>query len=201
MLTPYAITSNAIYERYFERKMILKLSINPGFFFLVLSALLTGIGKRFGWRLTALVTPIGMLVTSLLFFGAILMPAVTKTIASSFSLSILGFGVFIGVLQQVFTKSAKYVLFDSTKEMAYIPLEESLKVQGKAAVEVFAGRAGKSLGGFLQSAMIFAIGVKDMFALTPYLAIGSTIIVLIWIAVVNKLSVEYNAKATEEVVK
>lgn len=166
---------------------------------IAISTIGKSIVQRLGWRITALVTPIGMLITSLLFFGCILAPNMVKDLAHSFNLSVLGFGVWIGVLQQVFTKSAKYVLFDTTKEMAYIPLPEELKVQGKAAVEVVAGRAGKSLGGMIQTLMILVMGTKDIFMLTPALAIGSVIVVLIWIITANKLATEYQAKISEEI--
>lgn len=169
-----------------------------GAFSIIIATLGKSIVQKLGWRITALVTPVGMLITSLLFFGCVLAPEMIKGIATWWNLSVLGFGVWIGILQQVFTKSAKYVLFDTTKEMAYIPLPEELKVQGKAAVEVAAGRAGKSMGGMMQSIMILAIGTKDIFVLAPWLAVLSIAVVLIWIFVVNKLSVEYHAKLKDE---
>jgi len=36
--------------------------------------------------------------------------------------------VYVGALQNIFNKSAKYSLFDPCKEMAYIPLDEDTKV-------------------------------------------------------------------------
>ncbi|PNX55444.1 plastidic ATP/ADP-transporter-like protein [Trifolium pratense] len=37
--------------------------------------------------------------------------------------------VYVGALQNIFSKSAKYSLFDPCKEMAYIPLDEDTKVE------------------------------------------------------------------------
>lgn len=168
----------------------------------VMSIIIATFGKsivqRLGWRWTALITPLGMLITGLFFFGSVLAPGLVGIFSEFFGMSAIAFGVMIGTMQQVFTKSAKYVLFDTTKEMAYIPLPEELKVQGKAAVEVFAGRAGKSSGGIIQGALIVILSTKDIFTLAPMLAILMTCIVLVWIWTVNKLSVEYTAKLKEE---
>lgn len=165
-----------------------------------------GLVNILGWRNTALITPIGMLLTSVLFFASILMPDATSKLSAYFNLSVVGFGVMIGTMQQVFTKSAKYVMFDSTKEMAYIPLSEEEKVQGKSAVEVLGGRAGKSGGSMIQAGLLTIVTAiagpaTTMITLAPYLAVASVLIVLLWILCTFKLNVLYRAKLSEEVTK
>ena len=64
--------------------------------------------------------------------------------------------VLIGAIQNVFSKSSKYTFFDSTKEMAYVPLEDELKTKGKAAADMIGTKLGKSASAFVQS-MIFII--------------------------------------------
>lgn len=165
---------------------------------IVISTFGKSIVSRLGWKWTALVTPIGMLITGLIFFGCILAPGSMTALSSAVGLSTLGLGVLIGTAQNVFAKSTKYVLFDTTKEMAYIPLPETLKVEGKAAVEVFGGRAGKSAGGLTQMIIIMLVGTKDMFALTPALSVGLLVIVLLWIFAVHMLSKEYTKAIAED---
>lgn len=151
-----------------------------------------------GWKTTALITPIGMLASGLIFFATILSPNLLLSTATKMHLSILGFGTFVGTAQNVFAKSAKYVLFDTTKEMAYIPLSDELKTEGKAAVEVVGGRAGKGLGGLIQATLTMLTGLSAT-ALTPYFALILIAIVLVWITIVGLLAYEHGDSLNKKI--
>ncbi|PQQ15888.1 plastidic ATP/ADP-transporter [Prunus yedoensis var. nudiflora] len=114
--------------------------------------------EKYGWGVAAKITPTVLLLTgvgffSLILFGGPLSPAIT-----SLGMTPLLAAVYVGALQNIFSKSAKYSLFDPCKEMAYIPLDEDTKVKGKAAIDVVCNPLGKSGGALIQQFMILTFG-------------------------------------------
>lgn len=68
----------------------------------------------------ALTTPLMMGLLAAPFFGFIVFGGIKSTGASS--PKALQTAVWVGLVQNILSKSIKYALFDPTKEMAYIPL-------------------------------------------------------------------------------
>jgi ATP:ADP antiporter, AAA family len=82
---------------------------------------------------------------------------------------------------------------EPTKEMAYIPLDQDLKVKGKAAVDVIGGRLGKSGGGFIQFTLL-TLTAESQLTIAPYLFGIIAFVGLGWVGAVKGLSKLYNAK-------
>jgi AAA family ATP:ADP antiporter len=92
----------------------------------------------------------------------------------------------------ILTKATKYVLFDGTKEMAYIPLDEEMKVKGKVIVEVVGGRLGKAGGAWIQSGLLMIIGLFSASAvkltdIAPYLFVIFMVVCALWMFAVRRL--------------
>ncbi|GFH06016.1 ADP,ATP carrier protein, partial [Haematococcus lacustris] len=142
--------------------------------------------KKFGWGVAALITPVMLLLTGLIFFSLVLFSDSVKPWLASLGLTPLYAAVLVGAAQNIFSKSSKYSLFDPCKEMAYIPLEDEVKTKGKAAIDVICNPLGKSGGALIQQFMI--IGFGSLAASTPYLGGILLAIVLVWIGAAASLN-------------
>ena len=147
--------------------------------------------QRFGWQTAALVTPIVLFVTGLAFFSLVLL--IDDSLALLLGTTPLVLSVVIGTFQNVMTKACKYALFDPSKEMVYIPLDQEQKVKGKAVVDVIGARLGKSGGAFVQQALLLSMG--SMAAITPTLAVLLITVTLFWILGVRSLNDRLKVKA------
>jgi AAA family ATP:ADP antiporter len=153
-----------------------------------------------GWRIAALATPIMIAVTGSAFFAfMIYREALDPYLMANFGMGAVLCAVYLGSVQNILAKSTKYALFDPTKEMAYIPLDNELKSKGKAAVDVIGGRLGKAGGAGIQQAIILIYG--SLATATPLIAGLMLIVSLIWIYAVidlNKLFQAALAKKEQE---
>lgn len=151
--------------------------------------------KKFGWGVAALITPIMLLITGLLFFTLVLAGDAVKPALAAWGMTPLYAAVLVGAAQNVFSKSSKYSLFDPCKEMAYIPLEDEVKTKGKAAIDVICNPLGKSGGALIQQFMI--IGLGSLAASTPYLGAILCVIIVLWINAAASLNKQFTALQEE----
>jgi AAA family ATP:ADP antiporter len=145
--------------------------------------------RKLGWRFAALATPVMLGGTGILFYLCVVTPDVVSPLGLLFGISPLFLGVILGLVQNVLSKSIKYALFDPTKEMAYIPLDEESKSVGKAAIDVVANRFGKSGGGMIQMVLFAFVGPLSV--IVPHLAVIFAGFILIWVIAVGALSKKF----------
>ncbi|KAJ7550065.1 hypothetical protein O6H91_07G081300 [Diphasiastrum complanatum] len=145
--------------------------------------------RKYGWGVAATITPTVLLVTGVAFFALVLFSEPLTPALASVGLTPLLAAVYVGALQNIFSKSAKYSLFDPCKEMAYIPLDEDTKVKGKAAIDVVCNPLGKSGGALIQQVLILGFG--SLANSTPYLGGILLIIVLAWLFAARSLDQQF----------
>lgn len=146
--------------------------------------------RRFGWTMGAMATPVMMLITGPLFFLFVIFREDLQWMTDWFSATPVIMAVMIGAIQNVLSKGTKYSLFDPTKEMAYMPLDDTQRRKGKAAVDVAAGRMGKSAGGHIQQVLLIVTAGTQL-TIAPYLALFLCVLIGAWIWAVYRLSYAY----------
>ncbi|KAL1564991.1 plastidic ATP/ADP-transporter-like [Salvia divinorum] len=155
--------------------------------------------NKYGWGTAAKITPTVLLLTGAGFFSLILFGQPLTPTLAKFGTTPLLAAVYVGAMQNIFSKSAKYSLFDPCKEMAYIPLDEDTKVKGKAAIDVVCNPLGKSGGALIQQFMILAFG--SLANSTPYLGGVLLVIVLAWLGAARSLDGQFSELRQEEEVE
>ena len=144
--------------------------------------------RRTSWRFAALITPYTILITGSIFFSFVIIAHYLNFAGHWFNP--IYYAIIIGALQNILSKSTKYSLFDSTKEMAYLPLSIELKTKGKAAVEVIGLKFGKSLGAVVQSAVFIFAPNASFDSIVTYLFVIFLSIISLWIWNVKALSMK-----------
>jgi AAA family ATP:ADP antiporter len=148
--------------------------------------------RRLGWKIASLFTPMMILVTGGLFFTFVVFK---DSLEGMLPFSVLWGAVILGATQNVLSKATKYALFDPTKEMSYIPLDQEAKIKGKAAIDVVGARLGKSGGGLVLQLILMFGAIMDV---VPILFIFVSLIVFVWVRAALTLSSLYQAKLAEQ---
>lgn len=147
--------------------------------------------RKGGWTFTALLTPIILLITSLGFFVFFFFEQNSPELVMSFlGVSPLTIVVFFGSAQNILSRGAKYSVFDSTKEMAFVPLQPKKKLIGKAAIDGVCSRLGKSGGSVVYQSLLILFSTIS--ASAPYVAIVLFGVIMIWMISVRLLGKQFN---------
>ena len=163
---------------------------------ILLTFLSTYILRTFKWKYAALVTPVAFIVLGTVFF---LLMIHGKMGGSNFlGMSVPVVALWLGIVVDAFAKGIKYCLFDTTKGIAYRPLDPETQAQGQGAVEIVGGRGGKGLGAII-SMMFTSVmfpGSKLLDHVYSFCAMFLVILVS-WIVSCNGLGTLYEKKVAQ----
>lgn len=136
--------------------------------------------RRFSWTFNALIPAVIMLLTGVAFFLFVLFPdSGLNWVAAMIGSTPLMLSVAIGGLQNCLGRASKYTIFDATKEIAFVPLNNESKQKGKAAIDGVGSRLGKSGGSVIHQSLLLIF--STVAASTPYVAVIFFIVVVVWI--------------------
>jgi len=153
----------------------------------ILVAFLMGGGliRKYGWYFSAQLTPTVLGFTTILFFIIYFLFPDYQTASSTTPLLFL---IIVGAIHNIACKAMKYSMFDPTKEMAFISLDDEAKVKGKAAVDLVGARFGKSGSSWIQIALIDLVGTGSILGVIPLLAPCVAVSVAVWAYAVHNLN-------------
>ena len=115
--------------------------------------------KIFTWSQTALITPVTLFITSTVFFTALLMKEDQLfSLATVFSITPILLIVTIGSMHYVLAMTAKYTLFDTCKEMAFLSVDVEERIKAKSVIDSIGSRLGKSGSSCLYQFLLIAFG-------------------------------------------
>lgn len=146
----------------------------------------------YGWFAVAIITPIIITTSGILFFILITCNKVVLSMLDFHTvISPITVAIMIGAIQNAIVKGARYSIWDTSKEMLYIPLDNELKTKGKAAVDVISAKIGKSSSGFIVSLIFTLFPTASYTSIAPALMFVFMIVCTVWIFAVKKINVEY----------
>lgn len=163
-----------------------------GLAIMVMTIIGSNVMRLKNWFVSAIITPLIILITGVLFFGLVIFD---KELAWIFDYAImttpLALAVGIGAIQNILAKGAKYSIWDTSREMLYIPLDEELKTKGKAAVDVVSSKIGKSASGLVQSMIFMLMPAATFTSIAPILMIVFVVVCLFWVYAVRVIYGKY----------
>lgn len=154
--------------------------------------------RKMGWTFSALITPIALLITGLIFFGILLLHENPLLISWSAAIGFtpLALGVLFGTIQNVLSRSCKYTLFDATKEIAFIPLSSESKFKGKAAIDGVGSRLGKTGGSIIHGGLLMIFGSVSLS--TPFVGVFLLLVILGWVFATKSLGRQFTHLTSQD---
>lgn len=156
--------------------------------------------RKFGWTFTAMITPAILIVTSIGFFTFFFLnKSSPELVVSLLGITPLTLAVFLGSSQNILSRGAKYSVFDATKEMSFVPLDNQTKLVGKAAIDGVCSRMGKSGGSVVHQGLLLIFSTLTVSA--PYVAVVLFIVTIIWMIGIKVLGKQFNALTSNDLDK
>ncbi len=130
-----------------------------GLLSLVFSFLMQYLFKFLKQSSILLMTPIALLITGSLFFTFLEVPAAAKF----FQMPYANFIVLFGSIHYILTLSAKYSLFDTSKEIAFLAINPEERIKAKSIIDSVGSRIGKSGSSLFQQLLLILFATSGAY--------------------------------------
>lgn len=158
----------------------------------LICGLLTPTLLKISWWAAAFATPIILTATALPFFLLAMFQKSQVSLFGIYYMDLTMIGLQIGMYCHALGKSAKYTLFDATKEISFVPLDAERKYKGKAAIELVVSRVGKSGSSFFQQILITLFGSLSL--AMSWLAGAFILAIALWLIAIKHLGRHYHER-------
>lgn len=159
---------------------------------MILTVVGNNIMRTRNWFTAAIISPLIILITGSIFFILVVFDKAILTFYEGIILTTpLALSVSVGAIQNILSKGSKYSIWDTSREMLYIPLDKELRTKGKAAVDVISPKIGKSASGLVQSMIFTILPMATYNSISSSLMIIFILVCLLWIYSIKKIYYEY----------
>lgn len=148
--------------------------------------------RHYSWFAAAIITPVVIMITGSIFFILVVFDhEVVSWFEGMILVTPLAMAVGVGAVQNVMAKGSKYSIWDTSREMLYIPLDDELKTRGKAAVDVISSKIGKSSSSLIQAVIFTIIPSATYTSIAPILMFVFVGVCMVWVYAVREINEEY----------
>jgi AAA family ATP:ADP antiporter len=134
--------------------------------------------ENYRWSVPALITPLIFLGMSAIFFFIVCMRDQSWLAASWMPLAVA-----VGSVKHCLLRASKFTLFDTTRELGYIPLSRENQMHGKLVIDGIGCRAGRALSSVMNMGLISVGG--GFIAGAPYAGSIALAFTIVWITAVR----------------
>lgn len=132
--------------------------------------------KRYKWVVTSIITPFSLMLTGTTFFLIFCMRDHWEPWRQIIGFDWIQVMVMLGSIQYCLCRAAKYTLFDSSKELAFVMLPNISKIQGKLIIDGIGARFGRGTASFVSIVLIQTFGgIKACALLMGLIAVATAI--------------------------
>lgn len=168
-----------------------------GIFAVCMAFLSRWVFQFFSWGKIALVTPISLFLTSFIFFSFLLLPTeYLSPFYTYLNVSPLFLIVTLGSIYYVFAMTAKYTIFDTCKEMAFLSIDSEERIKAKSVIDSMGSRFGKTGASCLYQFLLITFGSTS--GHLSVIGFTSVLVIGISIAASKRLGQYLSAKTEEE---